>query len=74
MMINLQYLLSRGSQFRLGFSAEAICFDTYKFLQSFMAFMALPVQKQRLLLALCLSESEKWHSGYWNRLPFDFPT
>jgi len=70
-MVNLQYLLSRGSQFRVGFSVEAICFDTYKFLQSFMA---LPVQKQRLLLALCLSESEKWHSGYWNRLPFDFPT
>ena len=38
MIVNLQDLLSRRSQFRIGFSLEAICFDTYKFLQSFMAF------------------------------------
>jgi len=64
MMVNLQYLLSRRSQFRIGFSVEAICFDTYKFLQSFMAF---PMQ-------WCWSESENWHHGDWNRLLFDFPT
>jgi hypothetical protein len=71
MMVNLPYLLSRRSQFRVGFSAEAICFDTYKFLLSLMAF---PIQKQRRLSVWCWPESEKWHHGDWNRLPFDFPT
>ena len=71
MMVNLRYFLSKGSQFRLGFSAEAICFDTYHFLLSLMAF---PVQKQRRLLALCWSESKKLPHGDGNRLPSDFPT
>jgi hypothetical protein len=64
MMLNLRYFLSKGSQFRLGFSAEAICFDTYKFLLSLMAF---PLQ-------WCWSESEKLPHGDGNRLLFDFPT
>ena len=71
MMLNLRYFLSKGSQFRLGFSAEAICFDTYKFLLSLMAF---PLQKQRQLSALCWSESENLPHGDGNRLLFDFPT
>jgi len=71
MMVNLQSLLSRRSQFRLGFSAEVICFDTYKFLLSLMAF---PLHEQQPLSAWCWSESENWHHGDWNRLLFDFPT